>query len=319
MRSHRSALVPGVTLAIALLATTPARAADADTERARALFHEAGELERIGRWGDAQNRLRAALRLRETPQLHYALGWALENDDKLLEARAAYETAARLGREHPSGAEAARLAAERLADVESKTPVIKVRVSGAARAQARVLVDGREVKREDNVATIAVNPGAHVIRVERGADDPVEQIAYVGRGALRTVDVTATADVAVRDSAQDRHGQAPSGSTASANRPHGDNVLPWLMVSGGVAFVAGGGALLLSGSAKDEARQAFGLTLGGVGLVAGVVGAVLLLRDEEPSGTDRPRGSATDRPHGRAIASAGPVPGGAIATAAFTF
>ncbi|MBX3265013.1 MAG: hypothetical protein KF782_35400 [Labilithrix sp.] len=307
MRSNRSTLAVGVTLAIALL-PAPARAADADTERARALFHEAGELERLGRWADAQSRLRAALRLRETPQLHYALGWALENDDKLLEARAAYETAARLGRERPNGEEVARLAAERLADVERKTPVIKVRVAGAERASARVLIDGRDVKRDNDVATTAVNPGAHVIRVERGADDAFEQIAYVGRSAIRTVDVD-EADVPVRDSAQDRHARAPSAPPATRSAPRNDNVLPWLMVSGGAAFVAGGGALLLSANGNDEAKQAFGLTLGGAGLVAGVVGAVLLLRGEDTSAKDRPRGSA----------SAAPVPGGAVATAAFTF
>ncbi|MBX3218253.1 MAG: hypothetical protein KF850_39980 [Labilithrix sp.] len=307
MRSHRAALVPGVTLAIALLATTPARAADADTERARALFHEAGELERVGRWTDAQNRLRAALRLRETPQLHYALGWALENDDKLLEARIAYETASRLGREVTGGEEVTHLAAERLADVRRKTPVIKVRVTSTADAGARVLVDGREVRRDDDVAVVTVNPGSHVLRIERGPD-AFEQIAYVGRGEVRQVDL-ADADVAMQDSAQDRHAPAPSGLQTSPRPGQRDNVLPWLMVSGGVALVAGGGAMLLATRANDEPGQAFGLALGGAGLVAGVVGAVLLLRDVEPSAKDRPRG----------VASASPVPGGAMATAAFVF
>jgi hypothetical protein len=64
--------------------------------RARALFDEAGELERQGQWSAAQERLRAAIRIHETPHLRYALGWALENDDKLLEARVQYETALRL-------------------------------------------------------------------------------------------------------------------------------------------------------------------------------------------------------------------------------
>lgn len=332
-----------------------ARAADADTERARALFEEAGELERHGQWGAAQERLRVALRLRETPQLYYALGWALENDDKLIEAKAEYETAVRLGRERPGAEEAVRLATARLADLDRKMPIIKVRVVGGAKATTRVIVDGREVKREDDVATTAVNPGSHVIRVERASDGGVEQMVYVGRGTVRTVDVDAGDAVAVRTTAQERHGRAPSRSAAplrvSVARDREDTVLPWLLLSGGLAFIAGGGALLISANSDADTRdvmrarwcdatactgasatrpesaeaasyrraaseaadagntkQAIGLALGGAGLVAGTVGAILLIRGD---------GSREGKP--RARASAAPLPGGGMATAAFTF
>lgn len=342
-----------------------ARAADADTERARALFEEAGELERHGQWGAAQERLRAALRLRETPQLFYALGWALENDDKLMEAKAEYETAARLGRERPGGEEAVRLATARLADLDRKMPLIKVRVVGGAKSNTRVIVDGREVKRDDDVATAPVNPGSHVIRVERGADGAVEQMVYVGRGTVRTVDVDAGDAVAVRDSAHERHGRAPSRSgaplrmsVASDRGKQGDrdSVVPWLLLSGGLAFLAGGGALLISADADADTRdamqarwclatsctgtsatrpetaeaagyrraaseaadtgntkQAFGLALGGAGLIAGTVGALLLLRG------DGERESGTPRARARTSATASPLPGGGIASASFAF
>src|SRR5262249_22650549 len=82
---------------VGIARTATATAPTTTTEpRARALFDEAGALERCGQWAAAQERLRAALRLRETPQLHFALGWALENEDKLIEAKLEYETAARL-------------------------------------------------------------------------------------------------------------------------------------------------------------------------------------------------------------------------------
>ena len=329
-----------------------ARAADADTERARALFEEAGELERHGQWGPAQERLRAALRLRETPQLYYALGWALENDDKLIEAKAEYETALRLGRERPGAEEAVRLATARLADLERKMPVIKVRVGGGAKATTRVIVDGREVKREDDVATTSVNPGSHVIRVERASDGAVEQMVYVGRGTVRTVDVDAGDAVAVRNKSQDRHGGGSRSAAplrVSVARDREDTVLPWLLLSGGLAFIAGGGALLLSADSDADTRdvmrarwcaatactgssatrpesaeaasyrraaseaadtgntkQAIGLALGGAGLVAGTVGAILLIRGD---------GSREGKP--RARAGAAPLPGGGMATAVF--
>jgi len=58
-------------------------------------------------------------------------------------------------------------------------------------------------------------------------------------------------------------------------------------------------------------KQAIGLVLGGAGLVAGAVGAVLLLRGE---------GNEHDRaPRARARAGAAPLPGGGMATASFSF
>ncbi|MDF2695979.1 MAG: hypothetical protein K0S65_4362 [Labilithrix sp.] len=344
-----------------LLETRAARAGDADTERARALFDEAGELERHGRWGPAQERLRAALRLRETPHLYYALGWALENDDKLLEARTEYETAVRLGKDRPGGEEAARLATARLAELDKKTPVIKVHVVGAGRANARVLLDGRELRRDDDTTSTPVNPGSHVVRVERPGENALEQIVYVGRGMDRTLDVDAGDAGSMRDTAQERHGRIAARSTVTpASTPRkterGHDVLPWLLLTGGVAFAAGGGALLLSADADADRRdamhakwcsltacsggtatraessealsyrqaasdagdvgrtkQAVGLALGGAGLVAGTVGAILLLRGDEPK--EKPRSTRGTRPR----ASATPLPGGGFATATFAF
>lgn len=202
----RRAIAAGFVVGAALLRVSPAEAGDPDLERARALFEEAGELERHGQWGSAQEKLRQALRLRETPQLHYALGWALENEDKLLEARAEYESTVRQGQNRSGSEEATRLAKERLAELEKKMPIIKVRVTGGARAAARVVIDGKEIKRDEDIATTAVNPGSHVIRVERtGTEESIEQMAYVGRGTVRTVDVDTGDVVATKDTTQERH------------------------------------------------------------------------------------------------------------------
>jgi hypothetical protein len=295
--------------------------ADADTERARALFDEAGALERQGQWGAAQDRLRAALRLKETPQLYYALGWALENDDKLLEAKTEYEMAIRLGNGRLNAEEAVRLATARLVDLERKTPIIKLRVAG----RARVFIDGRELPnptgaaaREENAP---VNPGSHVLRVQplepTRSRDVTEQMIYVGRSSVRTIDVDASESVAARTSLQSRH------DVTIRDRSSGtDRVLPWVLLGGGALFVAGGTALLVSSSDDGDRRdsfqakwctatscvngvasrpetaeaamfrreaadatssgntkQAVGFAVGGVGIVSAAIGAVLLLRD----------------------------------------
>jgi hypothetical protein len=255
-----SAIAANVVLVLALSGATASAAEASDVQHARALFEEAGELERQGQWGAAQERLRAALRLRDTPHLHYALGWALENDDKLVEAKIEYETAARVGRELPGSEEPTRLATTRLADLEKKLPVIKVRVAGAAKANPRVIVDGREVKREDDVATTTVNPGSHVVRVDRDGESSLEQMVYVGRGTVRAINVDANAG-ASRDGTHERHGHLPPRSAAlprakgTPMSEHEGSVWPWLLVSGGLAFVAGGGALLVSADSDADRRD----------------------------------------------------------------
>ncbi len=232
-------------------------------------------------------------------------------------------------------------------------------VIGAAKSKARVMVDGSEVRCEDDVAKTPVNPGSHMIRVERESMRTFEQVVYVGRGSVRTIEIERD-DVATRNETRDRHGPSPARSRASSARPqsaeHRESVLPWLLLSGGLAFIAGGAALLVSADADTNTRekmqarwcnvtactgttatraetaeaaeyrraatealdtastkQAFGLGLGGAGLVAGTVGAILLLGGEDAVEKDH------HRPHPRARAGAAPLPGGGMATATFSF
>lgn len=245
----------GILLGVALLVPTYAHAQGTDVERARALFDEAGALERQGKWGAAQDRLRQALKLKETPQLYYALGWALENDDKLLEARAEYEKAVSTAAGKPNAEEAAKLARERLADLEKMTPTVRVHVSGGAKATAKVLVDGREAKREDDVAILPVNPGSHVVRVERaGVDETLEQMVYVGRGTQRDVDIDAPAAVAGRDSNQERHA---SMVTTTRSAGDGSSVVPWVVLGGSAALLLGGAGLLIASSSDASDRDMY--------------------------------------------------------------
>ncbi len=265
LRSDSRASTFATCMCVLMFTAGTARAGDSDTERARALFDEAGALEREGQWGAAQEKLRGALKLRETPQLYYALGWALENDDKLLEAKSEYESALRLGTNRPGADEAVRLASARLFDLEKKTPVIKVRIAGRAGGSARVFVDGRETKRgttDPREELASVNPGSHVIRVERGpasgSSEATEQMVYVGRGTVKLVEVDAGEVVAGHDSTQERHGATSKLTMTPATDEHrGDSLLPWILVGGGLTFVAGGAALLVSSSDDSDKSDGF--------------------------------------------------------------
>lgn len=348
MRSAHSSRIAGIALGLVLL-TSKAWAGDAETERARALFDEAGELERRGQWGAAQERLRAALQLRETPQLYCALGWALENDDKLNEARIEYETALRSGRDRAGAEDAVRLATTRLAELGRTTPMIRVRSA----LESRILVDGRELTREGDFASTPLDPGSHVVRVEPTAGRAFEQIVYVGRGTDNRVDIDTS------DAASTREGEPFRLTSTPMLLPTGKKpnvILPWLLVAGGASLAAGGGALLFAAGADAEqrdamqsrwcsavacsgqtatryetreaasyrlaaaeaarsadAKQAIGVALVGTGVISAAVGTVLLLRADDH--TEKKAGDARLRPR----ASAAPLPGGGFASATFSF
>lgn len=252
---RRRSIGPVVLVALTLAARSAA-AQDSDIERARTLFDEAGELERMGQWSAAQDKLRAAIRIRETPHLRYALGWALENDDKLLEAKVEYESAARLAAQKQGSEEVARLAGARIAEVEKKTPLVQVRVPGGSAAGARVIVDGRTTVLKDDAVTLPVNPGSRVIRVERGGKPPNEQLVYVPRGMVRVIDVPKEESVASRTGPQDRHDAAPNTGTTThlAVKEERSNTIPIVLVATGAALVLGGGVLFAS-STNDVAER----------------------------------------------------------------
>ncbi len=317
----------GVAVVLASLgAAARAAAQDTDLERARALFEEAGELERRGDYTTAQERLRAALRIRETPHLRYALGWALENDDKLVAARAEYELATRLA-DRTGAEEVRRLATARLVELERITPVVQIRLADPL--HDRVTVDDHAIAVRGDVAQSQVDPGNHDVRVDRVGGGSYEQRVFVPRATTRVVDVRSVA----------------------LSRPGGSRVLPWVLVGTGATFALGGlviyawsssdasarddklarwcqatactdgkyatqpetpSATQLRLAAADDAsrgntKQVVGAVLGGVGVATAGVGVFMLLRNR-PSDEDR----------GLRVGAAPPA-GGAAGFASWTF
>jgi len=326
-------------LELGLGRSAQAQERDGDLDRARALFDQAGELERQGQWPAAQERLRAALRIRETPNLRYALGWALENDNKLLDARTEYELAMRLA-QRAGNEEVSNLASQRIAEVDQKTPIVQVRIRGHVPASTRVTVDGREVVIRGDAGTMSVDPGTRLVRVERAGRAPTEQNVSVGRGVLRVVEVKGDDSVAVLDD--------------SGHSREQKSVLPWVLVGGGGALIVTSAVLFASSSgdagtrddktaqwcdavacsnglasrpestdaatlrreaydaaSRGNTKQIAGGILGGVGAVSAVVGVYLLLQ--------RPHGAETARKASRLAVDASPLQGGGLANATLSF
>jgi tetratricopeptide (TPR) repeat protein len=316
-----------------------------DLERARALFDEAGELERQGNWTAAQGRLREALRFRETPHLRYALGWALENGGRLLEARTEYEVALRLS-QNGGADEVSRLASTRIAEVDHKIPLVQIKVRGALAKDTRVLVDGREVIVHGEIGTVPVDPGLRVVRIERSGKSPTDETVSVGEGVFRVVEVQGDENAVVS-------GDFPTRSA----QPSGAPLLPWVLIGAGGAAVIGGVVLFVASSndvsardinmrqwcdatacigttatrpetaeaaayrreaydaaSRGNTKQVVGAIVGGVGVASIAVGAYLLVKH----GGERPLAAPRSARMGLRV-DAAPLPGGAMAGAALTF
>jgi tetratricopeptide (TPR) repeat protein len=339
---RRRFAIPVLLAVLSVGRSVHAQEKQSDLERARALFDEAGELERQGHWPAAQDRLRTALRIRETPNLRYALGWALENDEKLIEARTEYEVALRLA-QNAGNEEVSKLAASRIAEVDRKTPLVQVRIKGLIARDTRVLVDGREVTIRADAGTVPVDPGSRIVRVERAGRPATEQTVSVARGVLRVVEVKGDDSVTVLDE---------NGATVGAKPA----ILPWVLVGGGGVLVVSSVILLASSAADAAARdentknwcaatacvggstatrpetaeaaafrreaydaasrgntkQVASAILGGVGAVGIGVGVYLLLR---PSPAERAKTARSSRLH----IDASPLTGGGMASAALAF
>lgn len=344
---RRSRLVAPVLLAVLAFAPVVRAGEPTDLERARALFDEAGELEKQGNWSAAQDRLGDALRVRETPHLRYALGWALENGDKLLEARTEYEVALRLA-QRGGADEVSRLASMRIAEVDRKIPLVQIKVRGALAKDTHVLVDGREVMVHGELGTVPVDPGTRTIRVERSGKSPTEETVSVTQGVFRVVEVQGDENV-------------PGGDAgASSSRSRAPVVLPWVLIGAGGAAVIGGVVLFVASSSdasqrdasmrqwcdatactggttatraetpeaaafrrdsydaasRGNTKQVVGAIVGGVGVAGIAVGAYMLVKNGERS--DAPRAARAARA-GLVRVDAAPLPGGAMAGAAFVF
>ena len=121
------------------------------------------------------------------------------------------------------------------------------------------------------------------------------RLGLAGGGALL---ISANADANERDSLQARWCTATACTGTSATRPE-------------TAEAAGYRRAASEAADTGNTKQAFGLAIGGAGLVAASVGAILILRGDE--------GREGERARTRARAGAAPLPGGGMATASFSF
>lgn len=246
----------GLLLAGALWLAPQAALAQAKPEEiavARQLFHEANALREELRWGEAADKLREAILIKETPGLRYHLAYCLEQQGKLLAAQQDYERAADMiqaGVRAPDVKELLEQARSRLAVT---TPRLKVRVTPAD-SVPQIRVNGAEFRADEFVT---LDPGTY-------------EVSASAPGYVSSVLVLTLAQRDRRVAKFDLVARPSDPALASSAARQSSSHLVALVVGSSVTAVAaatGTGFLIAAndaGSAADQARAE---------LVAGAPGA----------------------------------------------
>jgi hypothetical protein len=170
-RSSRAVLL-SVTLALGpagALAQTAKEASDSsgDVARARDLFREATRLESQGKWPEAEDRLRQAIQVKETPGLRYHLAFCLEEQGKLVEALAGYDRARELITQGTPAPDVEKLLEPARERVLSRIAHLKVLLAQQIPG-AKLLIDDRESPLAEEVL---LDPGAHRVELRAPGHD----------------------------------------------------------------------------------------------------------------------------------------------------
>lgn len=319
------------------------RLAAAQTEEelaaARRLFTDALAEEQAGRFTSALEKFQRVQRLRDTVRVRYRIASCLEGMGALTEASAAYRATVELGAGEPNELDVVRAAKERLADVEARTPRLRiVRSDGSAEGGAAVRVDGRSLPEGALSASLPLDPGTHTIEASLPGAPPFETRITLSEGAQMSLVVPV--------GARDPGGERPAGEDDRAGSKAGSaNRTVAVIVGGaGVAFLAAAGITLamresdiakLEGAcpggacppdrrdelssvhARAKLEGPLAAVFGGVGLAATAVGVVWLVAQASEPSEERPR--AATKPASRSRLGGGALPGGGYLTLERTF
>lgn len=159
---------------------------DADVERARGLYQEAGAELEAGRWADAATLFEQSYRLSGVPAALFNHATALRSLGRHRDARDAFR---QLLRDHPD------LAPERRSEAEARMReeagrVALVLVSGLRETpDARLTFDGAPVVALEHPVEIETDAGDHAVGVDREGYEPFRAELTLDDGERETVHV----------------------------------------------------------------------------------------------------------------------------------
>lgn len=181
----------------AALPAGPARAAEpteAELEVARDRFKEGVALEDAGDYRAARAKFEQVAEVKTSPQVLYHLALCDENLGHLVAAEARYEKA--IADAEAAGSVAASVAdtaRTRLEALRPRIPRLRIAIAGELREGDVVAVDGEE--RGDWQEQAKIDPGRHVVTVERDGATVAEAVVQVTEGTKASARLTLDADV----------------------------------------------------------------------------------------------------------------------------
>jgi len=241
----------------------------ADLAQARELLNQGIRLREHGDIAGAVEKLKAAHAIAETPISASELGRTYVASGKLLEAREAFLSVARIPhrpaeteRSAAARAESARLAEE----LRSRIPSITIRVTGASGSAVTVTIDGETVPAEALAAPRFVNPGAHELRAQSAAGAGADAKVDLKEGETREVALHLQEGPAPMPSsglpanassstppAQSRPLQLPPVDPASpTRRGQGQRIAGLAAAGAGIVALGAGGVLALVAKSQDN-------------------------------------------------------------------
>lgn len=220
-------------------ASVPLRAQGADElMRARVVFADGLRDEQAHAYAPALEKFLRVKAVRDTAAVRYRIATCFENLGRLREARALFAKVTDGARPSSDDASIDAAAKERVAALDARIPTVDVRIADGKPALLRV--DGEDgAPLAQSAAPIALDPGEHLLVLEREGRRPAERRVRVAEGARATVTIAF---------------EAPPPAAPAPVAP-----------------------VVAPEPERDSSRQTLGYALGAAGLAAGVASIVAVV------------------------------------------
>ena len=215
---------------------------------ARRLYRDAVSLEESGNWTEAEQKLREAIAIKETPGLRFHLAVAQEKQGKLVEALVDYDRADELVAKGTRAPDVEQLLGPAREKIKQRIPTLTLNVPASAQGAA-LAIDGKRFKPQLLGTPIPLNPGEHEVTVTAAGKKPFEAkvtLAEAERQELEVVLVSSEGPGTAAgspgagnmdttfDATSD--GDAPSGSSLRTGVLIGEAAFTVLALGAGIGF-----------------------------------------------------------------------------------
>lgn len=221
---------------------------------AKQWFTEGLALEEKDQFKDALERFRRAAQVKKTPQILFHVGLCEAKTGQLVEGLVNLERAVELGKTEGND-QVVTAASGEIAALKSRIPNLELAVVGDEQPKSLSL-DDNALSESTIGSLIPVNPGAHVLKATFSTGEVTKRF-NVKEGERSRIELAPPTGGEPAGSV----GPSPPGKTQTKEQPpvedhptaSSSNVLPWVLIGGGVVFAAGGFyAWKLRGDQIDE-------------------------------------------------------------------